>query len=132
MGGDSGAKNYIRYYRKRNNLSQKKLSELVNVSFSTVRRWEKNEREPRASDIKKLCEVLNVTEAELLNGEAKNEFKVTIKYVKTLEGVNEEMNTNGISLTIAEDGFVGVSGGKKFENHEDIDTVVENIRRKLR
>jgi hypothetical protein len=56
---------------------------------------------------------------------------VTLKYVKTLEGVNEEMNTNGISLLISDDGFVGVSGGKKLEAREDIDAVVNEVRRKL-
>jgi transcriptional regulator with XRE-family HTH domain len=97
----------------------------------TIIRYESGEREPRASDIKKLCEVLNVTEAELLNGPAANEFRVTLKYVKTLEGVNEEMNTDGISLLISDDGFVGVSGGRKLETPEDIDLVVSEVRRKL-
>jgi hypothetical protein len=81
--------------------------------------------------LKKLCEVLNVSEAELLNGPAPDGFKVTLKFVKTLEGVNEEMNTNGIALLIADDGFVGVSGGKKLEVIEDIDAVVNEVRRKL-
>ena len=31
----------------------------------TVRRWESGQREPRASEIAKLCEVLGVSEAEL-------------------------------------------------------------------
>jgi transcriptional regulator with XRE-family HTH domain len=96
-----------------------------------VCRWESGLRESRVSDIKKLCEILGVTEAELLNGPVVEEFRVTLKYVKTLEGVDEEMNMNGIALTIAEDGYVGVSGGKKFENYEDIEKVVEIVRKRL-
>jgi hypothetical protein len=74
---------------------------------------------------------LGCSEAELLNGPVVDEFKVTLKYVKTLEGVNEEMNTNGISLLISDDGFVGVSGGRKLEVPEDIERVVNEVRRKL-
>jgi transcriptional regulator with XRE-family HTH domain len=104
---------------------------MLGVSIPTLARWERGAFQPRASDIKKLCEVLGVSEAELLNGPQEQAFTVTIKYVKTLEGVNEEMNTNGISLTIADDGFVGVSGGKKLESLEDIERVVGEVRRKL-
>ena len=121
----------IKKYREKAGLSQTELGQRIGVSINSVLRWEKNYREPRASDIRKLCEALNVTESELLNGPSQEEFKVTLKYVKTLDGVDEEMNMNGISLTIADDGFVGVSGGKKFESYEDIDEVMQEIRHKL-
>jgi transcriptional regulator with XRE-family HTH domain len=64
----------------------------VNVSFTTVRRWETGEREPRASDITKLCEVLHTTEAELLNGPTPNEVRVEIIIRKTNEEDKEEMD----------------------------------------
>jgi transcriptional regulator with XRE-family HTH domain len=78
-------KSVIRHYRKNANLTQIELASLVSVSVDTVRRWESGLREPRASDIKKLCEVLGCTEAELLNGPAKREIEIIID----LEGVNE-------------------------------------------
>jgi transcriptional regulator with XRE-family HTH domain len=123
----------IRFFRNRAHLTQRELSEAIDVHELTIRRWENEKKsfQPRASDIKKLCEVLCVSEAELLNGPEESAFKVTLKFVKTLEGVSEEMNTNGITLTIADDGFVGVSGGKKFESEEDIERVVSEVRRKL-
>ena len=58
----------IRLWRKRIGITQERLSELVGVHVNTVIRWEAGLREPRTSEIKKLCEVLNVSEAELLNG----------------------------------------------------------------
>jgi transcriptional regulator with XRE-family HTH domain len=42
----------------------------------TISRWENGHREPRASDIQKLCEVLGVSESELLNGPGSNETKI--------------------------------------------------------
>ena len=51
-------------------LSQFVLSEKVGVHENTVRRWESGQREPRASEIAKLCKVLGVSEAELLRGPA--------------------------------------------------------------
>jgi transcriptional regulator with XRE-family HTH domain len=114
-------------------LTQGELAEALGVHELTIRRWESNKAlpQPRVSDLKKLAEILKVTEAELLNGPAEEEFKVTLKYVKTLEGVDEDMNMNGITLSIAEDGFVGVSGGKRLESYEDIEKVIENVRKKL-
>jgi transcriptional regulator with XRE-family HTH domain len=95
-------------------MTQEHLASLVGVSRITLARWEVGKREPEVSKIKKLSEALGVSEAELLNGPTEEKFTVTLKYVKTLEGVNEEMNMNGITLSIAEDGFVGVSAGKNW------------------
>jgi transcriptional regulator with XRE-family HTH domain len=59
----------------------------------TVRRWESGEREPRASDIQKLCEVLGVTESELLNGLADDELKFTfVLDMKEVESMEVRMN----------------------------------------
>ena len=78
---------HLRYYRKKTGLSQSNLSKLIGVSFSTLRRWESGEREPRASDIQKLCTVLEVTESELLNGPAEREIEVRIVIRETDEEV---------------------------------------------
>jgi transcriptional regulator with XRE-family HTH domain len=60
----------------------------VGVSFITVRRWESGEREPRASDITKLCAALGCTEAALLNGPAPNEIRVEI-IIRRSDDLNE-------------------------------------------
>ena len=57
----------LRTLRKSKGLTQQKLADLVCVSFMTVRRWESGERMPRIDEIKQICEVLNVTETDLLN-----------------------------------------------------------------
>ena len=68
----------IRVLRQRLKLTQKDLALRTGLSVLTISRYENGKREPRASDIKKLCEVLGVTEDELLNGPRKNEWKINV------------------------------------------------------
>ena len=79
---------YIREYRKRNNLTQAELADKIGVHENTLRRWENGDFEPRSNDLQRLCEALGCTEAELLNGPAKQEFEVKILMgVKSLAGL---------------------------------------------
>jgi transcriptional regulator with XRE-family HTH domain len=86
----------LKLLRKRANLTQSSLAESIGVHEVTLRRWEKADTsfQPRASDITKLCEVLNVTEAELLNGPAPNEIKFTIIWE-----VDKEMNVVDVKMS---------------------------------
>jgi transcriptional regulator with XRE-family HTH domain len=68
----------IATFRTRKGMTQEALAKAIGSSIPTIWRWENGDSEPRASDIQKLCEVLNVTEAELLNGPAKNEWMIEI------------------------------------------------------
>ena len=58
----------LRTLRKKAGYTQESLSELLGISFMTVRRWETGKVTPRMDEIKKLAQALNVTEDELLNG----------------------------------------------------------------
>lgn len=78
----------IRHYRNKKNMTQQELAKLIPCSVDSIRRWEANAREPRTSDLQRLCEVFGCTEAELLNGTAKQEFEVKILMgVKSLTGL---------------------------------------------
>ena len=68
----------IRRHRKRAGLTQQKLSGQICVHEITIRRWETGVREPRSSDIKALCEVLQVTESELLNGPKARKWEIKL------------------------------------------------------
>jgi transcriptional regulator with XRE-family HTH domain len=117
--------------RKKRGLSQTGLGEALCLDGNSISRYERGVVKPSIEIANKIANFFDIAVDELLNGPTVEEFRVTLKYVKTLEGVDEEMNMNGIALTIAEDGFVGVSGGKKFENYEDIEKVVEVVRKRL-
>ena len=56
----------IKQYRKRNGITQEKLAELVDVSLTSIRRWEWGENVPNLKYIQKLAEVLNITPDDLL------------------------------------------------------------------
>ena len=83
----------LREHRERLGLSQEELAERVGCHANTIRRWELGYREPKSSDIQKLCEVLGCTESELLNGTAKQEFEV-----KIIMGVKNLPNVAGIEI----------------------------------
>ena len=83
----------IRHYRSRLNMTQQELAKLIPCSIDSIRRWETNTREPRTSDLVRLCEVLQCTEAELLNGSSQQEFEV-----KIVMGVRNLTGAAGIEI----------------------------------
>ena len=56
--------------RKELGLSQNDLAEFLNVSVSSVYKWEKGERTPELSIIGKLCSILEVDIDSFFNGES--------------------------------------------------------------
>ena len=70
----------LKALRRRARLTQFELATEIDVHEMTLRRWESGQREPRASEIAKLCEVLGVSEAELLNGPAEETREFTLIY----------------------------------------------------
>ena len=49
--------NNIILYRKKMNLTQKDLGDMLNVSPQAVSKWENGQAEPDTSTIKKLCQI---------------------------------------------------------------------------
>ena len=84
---------HIKQWRKRIGLTQEKLADLVNVHLNTLSRWELGQREPRASEIAKLCEVLGVSEVELLRGPAEEKWVLEIKVADSKEEVIDMTGT---------------------------------------
>lgn len=58
----------IKLLRKKNNLSQKELGEMLNVSQQAVGKWETGKSEPDNSIIVKLAKIFNVQTDFILNG----------------------------------------------------------------
>lgn len=71
---------HIKQWRKRIGLTQEKLADLVNVHLNTLSRWELGQREPRASEIAKLCEVLGVSVDDLLRGPQSKEWRIEVVF----------------------------------------------------
>ncbi len=51
------------------NLKQSEIAEFVGVTPQTYMKWENGKNEPKASNIKKLAEILQVSEMEICRGE---------------------------------------------------------------
>ena len=69
---------YIARKRKEQNLTQEQLSEQLGVSNKTISKWENGKCMPDYSLIQKLCEALDVTLPELMDGEDAAEDSVRV------------------------------------------------------
>lgn len=79
--------------RKKNNLSQEELAEVVGVSRQTISNWELDETAPDLKQIQKLVSVFNFSVDELIGNEnvllkkvnnTENNSRLIIKLVKTV------------------------------------------------
>ena len=70
----------ITKFRNLRGIEQGELAEKLNVHITTLSRWENNHAEPKASHIKKLCEIFQCTEAEFLNGQPNDTWTLELKF----------------------------------------------------
>lgn len=69
---------YIMRKRREKNLTQEQLAEQLGVSNKTISKWENGKCMPDYSIIQKLCEALQVTLPELMDGEDAAEDSVRV------------------------------------------------------
>ena len=67
---------FISQKRKEKNLTQEQLAEKLGVSNKTVSKWETGKCMPDYSVVKTLCDELEITVAELMDGEKSEEKSV--------------------------------------------------------
>ena len=134
MANDKGFAQRLRDLRKRAGFSQTELAQLVGVSLLTIFRWENAERQPRLEEIKKLAEVLHVSESELLNGSARNEWELRLVVSKTKEGGTIDMTSSKSSavLNISDDAMA-ITLSAPYELWSDdskFEELIADLRRK--
>ena len=124
----------IKKFRKKAGLTQPDLAQLLNVSFSTLRRWEAYGGQPRTNELKKLSEVLGCTEAELLNGTASENWELKLLVSKENEGGTVDMTGSGSTATLnIGDNAMGITLSAPYELWEDdakFEELLEDLRRK--
>lgn len=69
---------FISQKRKEKNLTQQQLAEKIGVSNKTVSKWETGKCMPDYSVIKALCEALDTTISEVVDGEEREEKSIRI------------------------------------------------------
>lgn len=72
---------YIQERRKEKKLTQKQLADKLRISEKTISKWECGNGLPEVSLMQPLCDELDITVTELLNGKDKKEQNV-IKYIQ--------------------------------------------------
>lgn len=69
---------FIALKRKEKNLTQKQLADHLGVSNKTISKWENGKCMPDYSIVKLLCRELDITVAELMDGEAKEDNSIRV------------------------------------------------------
>ena len=116
-------------------MTQQELAKLIPCSIDSIRRWETNTREPRISDLVRLCEVLQCSEADLLNGSGQQEFEVKIIMgVKSLTGLaGVEVASNSFIYGVQDDEPQIVMAGKvRIDTPENREKALAEIIRKFK
>ena len=123
----------LKKIRKHARITQEKLADEINTSIMTVRRWEWGERTPRMEEIKKLCEVLHVSEAELLNEPQGEEIRLTLSWhwEEMKEGSINMSNDNKFSIVLGDDGRIGLTGAAMFPTRSAIEDFVSRVREQV-
>ncbi|MBQ2766884.1 MAG: helix-turn-helix transcriptional regulator [Clostridia bacterium] len=119
--------NFIGTKRREKNLTQEQLAERLGVSNKTISKWENGKCMPDYSVIELLCKELEITLAELLDGEEKEPNSIRVydeEQVKALLGKIQKMEKNykyafGIMMILI--GFlslilVSLFGGSHFRD----------------
>ena len=132
MSESKGFSQRLKELRKQARLSQSNFADLVGVSFMTIRRWESGEVIPRMNEIKQICEVLQVSESELLNGprDGKVELIVSWNWEDMKKG-EINMNEDKFKLILGEDGMIGLHGAGQITSHEAIEEFLSKVREQL-
>ena len=122
----------IRFFRRKNKLTQEKLSELVSCSVDTLQRWENGTREPKASDIVKLCKILHCTELELLNGLQDNKVELVLSWDwEEIKKGEINMDINRFKVILGEDGKIGLQGAGMITSRTGIEEFLGRVRNEL-
>lgn len=122
----------IAVIRKHKGINQEELAHMLSVNTATLSRWENGHFEPKASVLKKLCEVLGCTESELLNGPSDGKVKITLVYDwEHMKGGSIDMAGNEFELILGSNGQIGLKGAGMLTSAEAIDEFLSRVREQL-
>ena len=97
----------IKLRRKEANLSQEGLAKKIDVSMSTLRRWENEERSPDANDLLKLAVALDTTVAFLVGETETKHINAVANEHSIIGGTN-----NSLVSGISGNAIVGLGKGR--------------------
>lgn len=127
----------IKRLRKKAGLTQESLSEILDLSYMTIRRWEWGKVIPRLSEIKALATALHVSEDELLNGvPEQNAWVLHVEIGNTKEDFLDmaKIAVTPVSaiITDREAGFLKIGGSYELWTDDNLFKKVISDLKKLR
>ena len=118
--------------RKKRKITQEELAQALSVNTITLSRWENGHFEPKASMIKKLCEVLCCTESELLNGSQEDKVELVLSWNwEDMKKGEINMDINRFKVILGEDGKIGLHGAGMITSRAGIEEFLGRVRNEL-
>ena len=118
--------------RKERGMTQEELAQLLSITTVTLSRWENGHFEPKASTIKKLCEILCCTESELLNGPQGDKVELVLSWNwEDMRKGEINMEANKFKLILGEDGKIGLHGAGMITSRDAIEEFLGRVRGEL-
>ena len=130
-GGEKLNGKNITVIRKAKGITQEELSHALQINIATLSRWENGHFEPKTSMLRKLCEILQVSESELLNGPVSENWELKVLMKK--EGVIDMTSKKSSAvLNIGEDAMaITLSAGYElWEDDAKFEELIEQLRKK--
>lgn len=97
---------FISKKRKEKDLTQEELASALGINSKTISRWETGKNMPDVSLYKPICEILEISLTELINGEEANKENMQFETEKALIGTvnlseaNEKKNNKIVKLLV--------------------------------
>ncbi len=82
---------YIAKKRKEKNMTQEEVASKLNITYKAISRWENGHGLPDISLMQPLCEILDITINELLNGKDANTQEGILDYMKYQNKKNNKL-----------------------------------------
>ena len=126
----------LRNLRKKAGLTQEELAERLDVHLNTISRWENGVDTPKTLKIKRLAEIFNVSESELLNDSKSEEWELRLVMRKAgnpQKGIIDMARSSSNAALYIEDDTMAITLSGNYELWEDdakFEGLIEQLRRK--
>ncbi|WP_377918872.1 helix-turn-helix domain-containing protein [Bacillus songklensis] len=91
----------LRFYRENAGLTQGELAEHLNISRSTLSKWERNHQEPSLRDVIVLCDFFQISLDQLVGRKQKKRKQETLQEIQsTYDFIDNPLNDNAHSLLL--------------------------------
>lgn len=116
-------KDVLKESREKLQLKQSDVAEYVGVTAQTYMKWENGKNEPKASDIKKLAQILRISENEICRGatyEFYNEPLIFMKELAVLKNALDDVTFTSVLFQHVEDkkGLIESLNSELTTSHE--------------